>query len=102
MNDKETNEFANDDSTSDEEKVINKKSITAADVGSAFSDVSIKSAGESDSPVFKSIGVYILSLLLIISGVAIAIFTSLSVIGIVIGVMMIFAGIAIPVVKSRK
>lgn len=102
MNENNFNEHANDNLSSDEEKVINKKSITAADVGSALGEINTKTTAENEAPVFKSIGIYIFSLLLIVSGAAVAIFTSLTGIGIIIGIIIIIAGIAMPFIKSRK
>lgn len=102
MNEREINERANQDLTSDDDKVINKKSITTADIGAAAQSFSAKSAGEGEAPVFKSLGVWIFSLLMIISGAAVAVFTSLTGVGIIIGLIIIIAGIAMPFITSRR
>ncbi|HEX8289205.1 MAG TPA: hypothetical protein VF556_14490 [Pyrinomonadaceae bacterium] len=102
MNEREINERANRDLTSDDESVINKKSITAADVGDALGSFSAKSADENEAPVFKSAGIWIISLLMIVSGAAVAVFTSLTGVGIIIGLIIVVAGIAMPFIMSRR
>jgi hypothetical protein len=102
MNNKDTGDLAGNDLTSDDQKVASKTSITASDIGSAFKELNLKPGGKDNTPVYKSLGIWIFSLLLIFSGAAIAVFTFVSVIGIVIGVIMIIAGITMPFLASRK
>ena len=102
MNEREINERANQDLTSDDEKVINKKSITTADIGAAVQSFSAKSADENEAPVFKSIGIWIISLLMIVSGAAVAVFTALTGVGIIVGIIIVIAGIAMPFIVSRR
>ena len=102
MNDKQVDEQAANDLTGGDADVINKKSITAADIGSALFDNNTKSPERINTPVFKSIGLLIFSLLLIVSGIMTAVLLSFTVIGLVIGIAFVIAGIVIPFVVPKK
>ena len=102
MTNKEINERAATVLTTDDADVINKKSITAADVSSALFENNTKSPEQINTPVFRSIGILIFSFLLIVSGIMTAVLLSFTVIGLIVGIALVIAGVVLPFVLPKK
>ncbi len=96
MNNKTADELSKSELGTDDRELLEKKSINMADVKSAVSDGSIGLGAEAGKNVLRTGAILIFSLLLLATGVFIAIFTSYTVLGLIIGVLMIIVAIAIP------
>ena len=82
--------------TTEDREILKKKSITPADVKDALNENNVGEAVGSGAHFPETGPKLILGILLVISGILIAVVTSISVIGIVIGVVFVIAGIALP------
>ena len=101
------NKFANkntDDSnalTTDDREVMRQKNISPADVKDAINDKKVGETVASGARLPETGPKLIFSALLVISGILIAAVTSVSVIGIIIGLAFVVAGIILPFSNFR-
>jgi hypothetical protein len=96
MDSKRAEELSKAGLTGDDRAVMEKKSITPADIKGAIIDDPMGSKGAPGGNLLKTIVVIVFSLLLLAGGIFMAVFSSITVFGIIIGIVMIIAAIAIP------
>jgi uncharacterized membrane protein len=82
--------------TTEDKKVLNKKGITAEDVKDALSGNEAKKAAVSGMRAPEIGFKLIFGILLVVSGILIAVFTSLTIFGIIVGAIFVIVGIALP------
>ncbi len=96
MTSKETDREQYQDTKIEDEAVLNKKSLSMDDIKFATTDVKGAKPGEIGSSIVGTAAKFAFSILLIASGICIAIFTSYTVFGIIIGLAMVIGGIVVP------
>ena len=96
MDSKKADELGNIGIGGDDREVMAKKSITTADLKDAVSDGSLGLGAIAGESVLKTVAVIVFSLLLIAGGIFFAVFTGYTIIGLIVGIIMIIAAIAIP------
>jgi len=82
--------------TTDDREVMEKTSLTPTDVTDALNENNVAETMASGAPVPETGPKLIFGILLVISGILIAVVTSISIIGIVIGAVFVIAGIILP------
>jgi uncharacterized membrane protein YccF (DUF307 family) len=82
--------------TTDDREVMKKTSITPTDVKDALNENNVAETIATGARVPKTAPKLIFGILLVITGILIAVVTSISIIGIVIGAVFIIAGIILP------
>ena len=102
MDNKTADELSKSELDTDDREVLEKKSINVADVKSAVSDSSLGLGANAGKSVLRTGAILVFSLLLLISGVFLAIFTSYTIFGLIIGIAMIVAAIGIPFMTLGK
>ena len=96
MTNKEADTENYPDSKIEDDAVLNKKSLSMDDIKFAATDVKGAKPEDIGGSVFGTAAKIIFSILLIASGIVIAIFTSYTVFGIIIGIAMVIGGIVVP------
>jgi uncharacterized membrane protein len=82
--------------TTDDREVMKKKILSSTDVKNALNENKVGNALSSGRHFPETGPKLIFGVLLVITGIMIAVITSISVIGIVIGAVMVIAGIILP------
>ena len=96
MTSKETDREQYQDSEIKDDAVLNKKSLSVDDIKFAATDVKGAKPEEIGSSIFGTAAKFAFSILLIASGITIAIFTSYTVFGLIIGLAMVIGGFVVP------
>ena len=96
------NEFENRKSddpnslTTEDREVLKKKILSSTDIKDALSEYKTGGSLAPGSHFSETAPKLILGILMVISGIIIAVVTSISIIGIVVGAVLVIAGIALP------
>src|SRR4051812_38070019 len=102
MNSKRADEIGKKGLTGNDRAVMEKKGLSMKDIKGAVIDdpMGLKNLegaeGTNDGNLLKTIVVIVFSLMLLAGGIFLAVFSSITIIGIIAGIVMIIAAIAIP------